>query len=159
MDAGEAAKQRVRLANAVLNTESTFAAASGNSRTAAVTDIDTGRVDRQAAALEIEEAAIEDAYFKNKRSGIHVGMEALSQVMSTRNAPASPKGSKPPRGLMAAKPDSNATALDNFKNVVFGTKLNILLLFVPFAMVSHTFDLGDGRGSHSPTSQLNLSRF
>ena len=53
--------------------------------------------------------------------------------------------------LKAAKPNPADEAMDHFKNVLFGTKLNILLVFIPFAMVSHTFDMGDG-----PTFTLSL---
>jgi hypothetical protein len=80
------------------------------------------------------EAAIEDQYYRNKKSGIQVGMSALSQMVNTR-APASPKAAKAPRGLMSAKPNAKDEALDHFKNVLFSTKLNILLIFIPFAMV------------------------
>ena len=52
---------------------------------------------------------------------------------------------------MSAKPNPAEEAMDHFKNVLFGTKLNILLVFIPFAMVSHTFDMGDG-----PTFTLSL---
>ena len=33
---------------------------------------------------------------------------------------------------------------ENFKTVLFGTKLNALLLFAPLGIVCHTFDFGDG---------------
>lgn len=78
-------------------------------------------------------------------------MSALSQMVNTR-APTSPKGgSKAPRGLMSSKPNPSDEALDHFKNVLLGTKLNILLVFIPFAMVSHSLDMGDG-----PTFTLSL---
>lgn len=114
----EVTKQRVRLANAVLNSETMTTASMGGRAAGSDTKAENFS-DRQAAALEIEEAAIEDAYYRNKKSGIQVGMSALSQMVNTR-APTSPKGSKAPRGLMAAKPDAKEEALDHFKNVLFG---------------------------------------
>jgi hypothetical protein len=47
------------------------------------------------------------------------------------------------RGIQTERHGLNSYQ-ENFKTVLFGTKLNALLLFAPLGIVCHTFNFGDG---------------
>lgn len=138
------ASRRARMANAVINREWMDVASAGGLHKEGMVEVSSKQAARE--ALEIEEA---ETVPSAPKSFVESGLDMISSAMNTR-APISPRG--PPRkGLMAAKVDPKEQAIENFKNVLFGTKLNILLGFIPFAMMAHTFELGDG-----PTFTLSL---
>jgi len=141
---GSLASRRARMANAVINREWMDVSSAGGLHKEGMVEVDPAAAARE--VLEIESA--ETVATPKQKSIVESGLDMLGAAMNTR-APLSPRGA--PKGLMAAKLDPKEQAIENFKNVLFGTKLNILLGFIPFAMFAHTFELGDG-----PTFTLSL---